>query len=73
MQEYLLIGLVIALPLWTLFCLRMGYRWGRESIDRPLPPIIETKQPEPVQFDDPYEEALYGEREKRIATVEEDK
>ena len=55
---------------WTILCLQTGFRMGRQSIDKPLPSVIQKKAT-PVVDEDPWQEPMTGEKQKSYPTVEE--
>ena len=64
----------IVLPLlygaWTICCLHVGFRMGRQSIDKPLAPIIKPKQIATVE-EDPWWEPMHGSPRESVPTIKE--
>jgi hypothetical protein len=63
----LLIAFLVA-P-WTVICLLIGFRMGRRSIDKPLPPFIEKKQARIID-EDPFWEPMNGTPQPSYPTAE---
>ena len=55
---------------WAIICLYIGFRMGRQSIDKPLPPISKRKvTPGSLVDEDPFFEAMHG-RDQNRPTME---
>ena len=71
-METMIIAIIIiavALPLWTVVALMIGFRMGRQVAGQPVTPIIQQTH-EPAGFDeDPYFEPMNG-RPQSKSTVE---
>lgn len=68
-MEIVIIILPVGLSIWTLVCVYLGFRMGRQSIDKPLAPI-KVRREEPLLEEDPYYVAMNGKPQPRIQTAE---